>query len=195
MSDSDDIDFEIDPYDLVFESPEYVEKVLKSGYDVNMLSMYFPNYNILKLCLELLHQEKSNQIIDLALKYGADVNLKCGVPSYTSALCQAALNGRSKYVKKFLDNGGNVLLKCRGKIFLEKISLADRLICEINDNIKLFRTECFCKQHYLKKDKCLMCQKRKCLQIIQNHETKLKTLFQLMLENVDVNIDKKQRFY
>lgn len=189
MSDSDDSDFDdfiddfdesvidlnIDPIILVERSVEYIEKVLENGYDVNKRSSIDEKEStlLLKIChnSDIYNEEK----LKLVLKYGANVNdmnsMGIFVISGVIMLDKIDKNG----LQILLDHGIDMFFKTNGR---SRIQTQRNL-----ESLKFALGFCDCDSNYIC-HKCICSEK---IDLILNHDKKIRSLFHLMLDYEDIN--------
>jgi len=163
------------PYDKL-------EEIFKNGFDLNTKNVHGKTF--------LFYQSKIEKI-DLALRYGADINVQASYNGDT--LLMNSIGSKSDAFKFILDNGSDITIKNRnGNDIHKELKQEIKTICE--------NYECNCyRENFFKKDKkCFKCTSLDDLYDMQdyldNYINKRISLFEIMIPCLEED-NKKQRFY
>lgn len=180
---------EFDLLMLPYRPLETIEEVFKRGYDVNKLSTDVNDETFMMRVVLLSSKDQSViKRMQLALEYGADINKKRS--SGQTVLDYAVLTGRKEAVQFLLDHGADIYNKgYKGR------NMITTLHCRIYNK---YYTGCQ-KQRISgclsDDDKCGICLLKEILDMLYNHDKKIKSLFELMIENIELEVNKKQRIH
>lgn len=159
-----------------------LEEIFKNGFDLNTKNVHGKSF--------LFYQSKIEKV-ELALRYGADINIQATYNGDTPLMQSIASN--SDMFKFMLDNGSDITLKNRNGCDIRKeLKQEIKIMCENYD--------CNChRENFMEKDKkCFRCGSLDDLYVMQdyleNYIKKRISLFEIMFDELNLN-NKKQRFY
>lgn len=162
---------------LLNQSREYIETALKQGYDINKNNLNgnrFLDYNF------------SFNKTKLALEYGANPNLvnKDGRTSFHTIVKSWTI--RPKLLKLHLDHGADMRISVDNhdvisyiEYRIEKV-IKDEMTCQCVGCYKCYK--CLSIKRFTKK-----------LHMLKDHRNKTFSLFEMMIDKVNLNTNKKQR--